>query len=365
MVIMVTNEHHVLEDRKLDHIKLITERGMQSSRNWMDEVYLHPDAIPAVDPQDIDISAHVFGRKFDAPFYVAAMTGGHPASKRINEVLARACAKTNIPMGVGSQRAAIDNESVVDTFKIARDISSDLFLIANIGMSQLVKSKSPIVMAKKCVDMIKADALAIHFNKLQELVQPEGDRSFCKIMDIIESIEYGLKIPVIIKEVGMGFSRSDYEILRNYRVAAVDTGGFGGTNFTMVEAVRVDEEKYPFTRNLGDVFKDCGTPTPVSITLAKKYTGLPVLATGGIRTGLDVVKALCLGADIAGIAYPFLITALNDVNGETTSIEACMKEIETIKAELRTAMCLLNAKRVSDLDDSQVHVSAELSRWIE
>lgn len=338
---------------------------MQSARNWMDEVILHPDAIPAVDFGDIDISSHIFGRKFDAPFYIAAMTGGHPASKRINEVLARACAKANIPMGVGSQRVAIDNESAVDTYKIARDVSGDLFLIANIGMSQLVKSKAPLVMAKKCIEMIKADAIAIHFNKLQELVQPEGDRIFSKIMDIVETIEDALRIPVIIKEVGMGFSRSDYEILRGYRVAAVDTGGFGGTNFSLVEAVRVNEEAYPFTRNLGDTFKDCGTPTPVSIMLAKKYTGIPVLATGGIRTGLDVVKALCLGAHMAGIAYPFLITALNDVNGGNESIDTCIKEMETIKAEIKTAMCLLNAKRLSDLDDSQVHVSADLGRWVE
>jgi len=188
-------------------------------------------------------------------------------------------------MGVGSQRVALDNEGVVDSFKIARDVSSDLFLIANIGMSQLVKSKSPVVIAKKCVDMIKADALAIHFNKLQELVQPEGDRNFAKIMDIVEAIEIELKIPIIIKEVGMGFSRSDYEILRNYHVAAVDTGGFGGTNFTLVEAVRVEEQNYPYTRNLGETFQNCGTPTPASVILAKKYTGLPIWPRGAFARG--------------------------------------------------------------------------------
>ncbi len=363
----MANGRNLNEDRKLDHVKFIMEGGMQSLRNWIDDVYLHPDAIPAVDPADIDMSAHLFGRKFSAPFYIPAMTGGHPKSKKINEVLARACAKANIPMGVGSQRVALDNDGVADTFKIARDVSDSLFLVANIGMSQIVKSKSPVDTAKKCIDMITADALAIHFNKLQELVQPEGDRDFTKIMDIIEAIEDGLKIPVIVKEVGMGFSRSDYEILHSYRVAAVDTGGFGGTNFSLVEAARTNQDAYPYTRNLGETFQNCGTPTPVSVMLAKKYTGLPVLATGGIRTGLDVVKVLCLGADIAGLAYPFLIAALNDVNvGEkAVSIENCTKEIETIKAEIKTAMCLLNARRVGDLDDSQVHVSADLSRWIE
>jgi len=333
----------------------------------MDDVYLHPDAIPAVDLADIDISAQLFGCKFNAPFYVAAMTGGHPKSKKINEVLARACAKANIPMGVGSQRAALNNHEVVDTFKIARDVSDSLFLVANMGMSQIVKSRSPVDTAKECIEMIEANAIAIHFNKLQELMQPEGDRKFSKVMDIIEAIESELGIPVIIKEVGMGFSRSDYEILRGYKVAAVDTGGFGGTNFTMVEAVRVDEDSYPYTRNLGKTFQDCGTPTPVSIMLAKKYTGFSIIATGGIRTGLDIVKALCLGADMAGLAYPFLMAALNDLKmtGDMVSIDACTKEIETIKAEIKTAMCLLNARRVGDLDDSQVHVSADLSQWIE
>ena len=359
---MVDEEQRVNEDRKLEHLALICEKGMQASRNWMDSVYLHPRAVPMVDPGDIDLSCTLFGRHFNAPFYVAAMTGGHAKSKVINEVLAKACAEAGIPLGLGSQRVALDNDELVETYKIARDVSDDLFLIGNIGMSQLVKSNNPIIVAKKCVDMIKADALAIHFNKLQELVQPEGDRVFSKIMDIVESIAYALDVPVIIKEVGTGFSRPDFETIKNYRIGAIDVGGFGGTNFALVEAERANEDTYPYTRNMGEVFKDCGIPTPASIIMAKKYAVFPTLATGGIRTGLDVVKALCLGANMAGMAYPFLIACLNDINSE--SIENSTKEIETIKAEIRIAMCLLNARTIADLEESQVHFSDELQAWI-
>nr|MDO8115265.1 type 2 isopentenyl-diphosphate Delta-isomerase [Candidatus Sigynarchaeota archaeon] len=359
------DEKQLHEDRKMEHVKIICEKGMQASRNWIDDVYLHPSAIPSIDPGDIDTSCMLFGRKFDAPFYIAGMTGGHPKSKKINEVLARACVKAKIPLGLGSQRVALDNDTLVETYKVARDVSDDLFLIGNIGMSQLVKSKNPVVIAKKCVDMIKANALAIHFNKLQELVQPEGDRAFAKVMDIVEAVAYALKVPIILKEVGAGFSRSDFEILKNFRIGAVDVGGYGGTNFALVEAERVNEEKYPYTRNMGEVFKDCGIPTPVSVVFSKKYARIPTLATGGIRTGLDVVKMLCLGADMAGLAYPFLIACLNDISSDATSIENCMKEIETIKAEIKIAMCMLNAKRVGDLGAAMVHMSQELLGWID
>ncbi|HME53217.1 MAG TPA: type 2 isopentenyl-diphosphate Delta-isomerase [Candidatus Lokiarchaeia archaeon] len=357
-------EQRVNEDRKLEHLTLICEKGMQASRNWMEDVYLHPRAIPTVDPGDIDMSCSLFGRHFNAPFYVAGMTGGHSKSKVINEILARACAEAGIPLGLGSQRVALDNEDLVETFKIARDVSDELFLIGNIGMSQLVKSPNPIIVAKKSVDMIKADALAIHFNKLQELVQPEGDRMFSKIMDIVESIAYALDVPVILKEVGTGFSRSDFEMIKNYRIGAIDVGGFGGTNFALVEAERLDEDKNPYTRNMGDVFKDCGIPTPASIILAKNHAAIPTLATGGIRTGLDVVKAICLGANMAGLAYPFLIACLNDITSDSVSTENTMKEIESIETEIRIAMCLLNAQNVGDLEASHVHCSAELRAWI-
>jgi isopentenyl-diphosphate Delta-isomerase len=359
----MNEEKRMNEDRKLEHLSLICEQGMQASRNWMEDVYLHPSAVPTVDPGDIDLSCTLFGHHFNAPFYIAAMTGGHPKSKVINEILARTCAETGIPLGLGSQRVALDNEDLVETYKIARDVSSDLFLFGNIGMSQLVKSPNPILVAKKCVDMIKADALAIHFNKLQELVQPEGDRVFSNIMDIVEGIAYALDVPVMLKEVGTGFSRLDFETIKNYRIGAIDVGGFGGTNFAMVEAGRMNDEIYPYTRNMGAIFKDCGIPTPASIMLAKKHADFPILATGGIRTGLDVVKALCLGANMAGLAYPFLIACLNDVSSESVSIENSMKEVETIKAEIRIAMCLLNAKTVGDLEQSQVHCSEELTGW--
>jgi isopentenyl-diphosphate delta-isomerase len=361
----VEDENAINEERKIEHVDMIYNYGMQAAKNWMDEVFLHPRAIPIVDVNEIDISCSMFGKKFSAPFYVAGMTGGHPKVKAINEALATACSAANIPMGLGSQRAGIDNEDLVDTYRVARDISSDLFLIGNIGMSQLVKAAEPVAVAEKCVSMIEANALAIHFNKLQELAQPEGDRNFAKILTLLEPITDTIGVPLIVKEVGMGFSRRDFELLAEYGISAIDVGGYGGTNFTQVESEREKLANPTITRTIGSVFKDCGTPTPASVRLGREFADHDIIATGGIRTGLDIVKVLCSGASMAGMAYPFLISSMNDVSEGDTAISRCAKEIETLQAEIKVGMALLNAKVVKDLAFSDVHFSGELSRWLE
>lgn len=360
------NESTIHEDRKVEHLELIYKKGMQSSRNWMEDVFIHPSGIPTIDPSDVDISCPLFGRKFGAPIYIAAMTGGHTKTKPINEGLAKICAERNIPLGLGSQRAAIENESLADTYRIARDVSSDLFLIGNIGMSQLIKSENPIRMAARCVEMIEANALAIHFNKLQELCQPEGDRIFSKILDILDFVIHELDVPIIIKEVGFGFGKKDLQTFSNVHAGAIDVGGFGGTNFAVVEANRVNEKESQYTRKLGNTFKDVGTPTPASIMLAMNYVNSPILATGGIRTGLDVVKCLSLGANMAGLAYPFLVAYYKDLENDTTKgMEYSLKELDTIINEIKVAFLLLNAKSVDNLTTKNVHISEELERWLQ
>ncbi|MHA1697819.1 MAG: type 2 isopentenyl-diphosphate Delta-isomerase, partial [Promethearchaeota archaeon] len=327
-------KQNVHVDRKLDHLMLISENGMQSDRNWMDEITIHPQAIPRINYKDIELAREMFGRRFQSPIFIAAMTGGHPKAKLINKVLAKACDTMGIPIGLGSQRVAFNDKDLIDTFRIAREVSEDLFIIGNIGMSQLAKSDDPVALARSCVEMIDANALAVHFNKLQELVQLEGDRDNSNILEIVKILNSRLKVPIILKEVGMGFSRADYKILSTINVEYVDVGGYGGTNFSLVEAARIDEKKYPFSRNLGKTFKECGTPTPVSIILARKYKDFKILATGGIRTGLDVVKAICLGASMCGIAYPFLLSALNDIKENNDSTSYTIQEIQTLNYEI-------------------------------
>lgn len=351
----------------MDHLKLVHENGMQALKNWMDEVILHPRAIPHVDMEDVDVSCTMFGRRFDAPVLVSAMTGGHPGTMPVNEALARACDRANIPLGLGSQRVGLDDPDLAGTYSVARDVSKDLFIIGNIGIGQLARSPDPGAVARACVEMIGANALAVHFNKLQELIQPEGDKRFGNIKQIIEEVARSAGVPVIAKEVGMGFSKADCEVLAGLPVACIDVGGLGGTNFALVEASRVETglSGGKWTRNPGPVFKDCGTPTPVSVVFASTVTRHPVIATGGMRTGLDVVKALCLGASMAGFAYPLLLPIMTAIENGRDPVAPCTREIETIVAEIRTSMALLDAKNITALTARDVHLTPRLQRWVE
>ncbi|MHA1891710.1 MAG: alpha-hydroxy-acid oxidizing protein, partial [Promethearchaeota archaeon] len=292
------------------------------------------------------------------------MTGGHPKVKKINEILARAASQFGIPMGLGSQRVGLDNENLQETYSVARDVDPDLFLIGNIGMAQLAKSRDPVETARKCVEMIDANAIAIHFNKLQELVQPEGDKSFSRSIDFINEIEDGVGVPVILKEVGMGFSKNDFIYVNELKISAIDVGGYGGTNFTAIEAFRTQDEEYPFSRNMGNLFDEVGIPTPASTYLGNKFSDKIIIATGGIRSGLDVVKSILVGASMAGIAYPILIACLNDINNKNKSITNLEKEIKTIFEEIKTTMVLLNAPTIDDLKHANWHFSPELRQWI-
>lgn len=359
------NNNKINENRKWEHLKLIYEQGMQSKKNWMDEVILHPDAIPFVDYDDVSTSCMLFGERFAAPFLVAAMTGGHPRARQINEILAMACSKSGVPLGLGSQRVGMEDEELIQTYRVARDISPDLFLLGNIGMSQLVSAENPVTLARECVDMIDANGLVIHFNKLQELIQPEGDRIFATIMEIVSAVKDALPVPVILKEVGMGFSERDSRTLNAGSVDAIDIGGFGGTNFSLVEAGRITNDTYPYSRNPGNIFQDCGTPTPISIYFMKKNSDLPVIATGGIRTGLDVVKTICIGASMAGIAYPFLLSSMDDLKEGNGCFSRTVRQIDTLIHEIRIAMVLLNARSIDELDSTCIHFTGNLSHWVD
>ncbi|MHA1680902.1 MAG: type 2 isopentenyl-diphosphate Delta-isomerase [Promethearchaeota archaeon] len=362
---MNEKEERIDENRKFEHLKLIYGKGMQARKNWMEDVFIHPEALPRVDYSDVDTRCILFERDFNAPIFVAAMTGGHPRVTVINEILARACSERNIPLGLGSQRVGLQDPSLVSTYKIARDVSDDLFLIGNIGISQLAQAEDPIKIAVQCIEMIEANALAIHMNKLQELIQPEGDRLFSGILDMLENLIDNVDIPVILKEVGTGFSRADCEFLTGMGIGAIDVGGYGGTNFTLVEGIRENTADYSYSRNIGRIFEECGTPTPISVLIASKALDVPVLATGGIRSGLDVVKSISLGARMSGIAYPFLKSSMDDADSGKGVITRTLKEIDTFIHEIKISMVLLNAKSIEDLHQANVHLSSELARWME
>ena len=234
------------------------------------------------------------------------MTGGAEEATTINASIAEAVEKLGLGMGLGSQRAAIENKSLEKTYRIAREKAPNAFLIANVGGVQLVHGYG-VKEVKKIVEMIDADAVAVHLNALQEAVQPEGQTNFQGVLSKIGEITGELDVPVIVKETGAGISSEDAKALEKAGVKAIDVGGVGGTSFAAVEYYRSTQQKDVY---LGEVFWDWGIPTAVSLVENAQTVKLPLIASGGIRSGTDIAKALALGASLASVSQPILETAV-------------------------------------------------------
>jgi isopentenyl-diphosphate delta-isomerase len=337
--------------RKLDHLKIALEKNVQSrAGNGFEDVVLVHRAVPEINKGDIRLETRFLGRRIDAPLVIAGMTGGHKIAEEINKNLAIAAQELNIPLGLGSQRAAIEDESLAYTFSVARDHAPDAFLIGNLGVAQFCEGYG-LREAEKAVRMIRADALAVHLNPLHEAVQPSGDVSFKGCLDSLRKLR-GLKVPVIAKETGAGVCREDAALLQKAGVAAIDVGGLGGTSFAAVEHYRTEK------RTPAKTFWDWGIPTAVSTVECTRYTDLPVIATGGIRTGLEVAKAIALGAVGCGFALPLLAAAKKGP-------EAVVARLKSIIEELRTAMFLVGASNVEELKKADVIIRGKTREWLE
>ncbi|AGK60556.1 isopentenyl-diphosphate delta-isomerase [Archaeoglobus sulfaticallidus PM70-1] len=337
--------------RKLDHIRICVEEDVESEYTGLEDVMLLHNSLPELDLADIITEVRFLGSKLSAPLLIASMTGGHPDTKDINRNLAMAVEETGIGMGVGSQRAAIEDKSLEDTFSIVREHAGNAFIYANIGIPQIIKHG--VEYAEKAVEMIDADALAIHLNYMQEVVQPEGDVYARNGYSAIENVVKEIKVPVIVKETGGGISNRVARKLRNCGVEAVDVGGAGGTSWTAVEFYRTKDD---IGKRIAIDFWDWGIPTSFSIIECAEI--LPVIATGGLRSGLDVAKCIALGAEIGSSALPFLHAAMR-------SSDEVVKEINYFIKGLKVAMFLTGSRRVKDLRDCRIVVSGKLKEYIE
>ncbi len=337
--------------RKMDHIRICLEEDVESEYTGFEDIMLIHKALPEVDYSDIDTRVEFFGKKLSFPFLIASMTGGHPETKRINANLGEAVEEMGIGMGVGSQRAAIEDESLADSFTVVREKAPTAFIYANIGMPQVLKRGVEIV--ERAVEMIDADAVAIHMNYLQEAIQPEGDVRASGCFQAIEEVCREIKVPVIAKETGGGVCREVAEKLRDAGVSAIDVGGKGGTTFSGVEVYRVEDETL---RDVGIDFWDWGLPTAFSIVDCRGL--LPIIATGGVRSGIDVAKSIALGAELASAALPFLHPA-------TESSDAVKKELEYFERGLKTTMFLTGCRTVDELKKTEVFVTGKLKAWLE
>jgi len=339
------------EERKREHVQISLKENVAAHHNFWDDVRLVHNALPEINENEIDMSTQLFGKKLAAPLIISGMTGGYPEGKKINEHLAEAAAAYQIGMGVGSQRAALENPKLVETYSIIKKHDIPL-KIANIGASQIVlwEKQKILEYAGKMVDMIDADVLAVCLNFLQEAVQPEGEAHAKGCLQTIDMISREFGRPVIIKESGAGISGKVASLLKKTKIAGIDVGGAGGTSFSAVEYYRAKMKGDTHNIRSGQTFWDWGIPTPSAILEVGKATSwdLPIIATGGIRNGLDAAKALVLGASAAGVAHALLRPATKDAH-------AAKLEVEVILRELRTAMFLVGADSVEKLNAAEVN----------
>lgn len=319
----------MIKERKFDHIRICATKEVESGDPLFSDVELLHRAAPEVSKAGVDMGVEFLGRKFKYPLVISAITGGCKEAERINGNLATAAERLGIPLEVGSQRAGIEDPKLAGSYSIVRRNAPGSFVIGNLGAVQFAKGFGRKE-AESAVEMVRADALALHFNALQEAVQPEGDTDFSGVLGNVKKL--GLKVPLVAKETGGGISREQALAFRDCGFSALDLGGRGGTNFALVESYR---------GNLpGRSFGGWGIPTAQSILECRGI--LPMIASGGIRSGLDVAKAIALGAGMAGLALPLLKPAMK-------SADAVVERLSAIVEELRTSMFLLGCSDIAGL----------------
>ncbi|MCU4925956.1 type 2 isopentenyl-diphosphate Delta-isomerase [Halobacteria archaeon AArc-dxtr1] len=328
-------------DRKDDHIRIIQEEDVETSGTGFADVDLVHEALPEIHRDEIDTSTTLFGHELSAPIVIESMTGGHPNTTKINRSLAEAAQRTGIAMGVGSQRAGLelDDEDLLESYTIVRDVAPEAFLYGNVGAAQLLEYD--VADVEDAVEMIEADAMAVHLNFLQEAVQPEGDVDARGCLAAIERVADELSVPVIVKETGNGISGETAQRLADAGVDAIDVAGKGGTTWSGIESYRAAAVGADRQEAIGRRFRAWGVPTAVS-TIEAAVAHDCVIASGGVRSGLDVAKAIALGARAGGLAKPFLGPA-----GQGT--DAVVDLIETLELELRTAMFVTGCETVAEL----------------
>lgn len=346
-----------IEKRKERHLRLSIDEDVQSDiRNGFQDVRLIHQALPEIDLEEVSAETELFGKRLSHPLIVSAITGGTEFGERINSTLAGVVEELGIGIGVGSQRIAIENPGVEHTFTVVRDRAPSSLVMGNIGCPQLALGWG-VEEARRCVDMIGADALVIHMNPLQEAIQIEGETRYRGVLEKIGKIADTLGVPVVAKETGCGISREVAESLEGIGVEALELSGVGGTSWAAVEhhIAKVEEKKEQ--ENLGEALWNWGIPTAISVVETSRSTDLKIIASGGIRTGVEAAKAIALGADAVGIAQPFLEKAVEG--------KGVLKEhIESILRELKTVMFLVGARDIQELKGVPAIILGETAEWI-
>ncbi len=353
-----------VKQRKVEHVAVSLANDVSAPQvaSWADVRFVHR-ALPEVDIEEIDTSVDFLGGRLRLPIFVSSLTGGHPDVAAINERLAIIAEEYGLAMGVGSQRAAVVAPELAGTFSVVRERAPHAFLIANVGAPQLIEQRRHPAFTlddvRRAVEMIGANALALHLNFLQEAAQPEGDRRARGCLAAVEQVAGTIGIPVIAKETGAGMSFEQARALQRAGVSAIDVGGAGGSSMAAMETYRAQARGDERTAGIGALFRDWGIPTPIAVVeTTQGAPGLPITATGGVRSGLDAARALALGATLVGMGFPFLKAASE---GEA----AVRAFLDQFVAELTVAMQLSGAATMEELRRAPVVVGGATRDWLE
>ncbi|MFP8965964.1 type 2 isopentenyl-diphosphate Delta-isomerase [Pokkaliibacter sp. CJK22405] len=324
-------------DRKIEHIRVIEDdAGVDRDGQHFERYQLMHRALPEINLEDVDTRVELFGKTLSFPLLISSMTGGdHALVERINRHLAEAAEITGVAMGVGSQRVMFTHPAARRSFEL-RDVAPTALLLGNVGAVQLNYGFTDQHL-NDALDVLKADGLFLHVNPLQEAIQPEGDTRFSGLTERIADVVGRIDAPLILKEVGSGLSPADIELGLKAGIRFFDLAGTGGTSWSRIEHHRRSSGQ------LGLRFQDWGLPTPVALEMSRPYhSQATFFASGGLRSGLDMIKSVILGARLCGLAAPFLAPAM-------ISTEAVVQEIEVLRQEFRVAMFLLGVSTFDQL----------------
>lgn len=346
---------HDIQQRKADHIDLCAtgDVGFRAKTNLFDDVELVHDALPELHVDEVDTSIRLFGKKLTAPIFIAAMTGGTEKARQINLELARIADEEGYGFGLGSQRAMLDASAGRDPTYDVRKVAPNVLLLGNIGAVQA--RQSGLAALEDLVGRVRADALCVHLNPAMEIVQPGGDKDFTGIVDFLGEVADELSVPAIAKETGCGIGPRAARKIASAGIRHVDVSGAGGTSWVAVEMQRAKGEE----KHLGTVLRDWGVPTAASVivTAATKPRFQTIIATGGVSSGVDVAKAIALGAHAGGIARPVL-QALTE-----RGPDGARAFLARTRAEIKACMLLVGARNLSELRGSPVVMGERIERW--
>lgn len=356
-------KHQRISSRKQQHVELTIGRDVtfrQKSAGFERWEFVH-NALPELDVADVDPRTHFLGKELSLPLMITGMTGGYGDALRINRGLAEVCAERRLALGVGSQRQALESKEFHRSYSVVREVAAAIPVVGNIGAAEVAKLKDASIV-QRLVDLIRADALAVHLNPLQEFLQPEGNPEFRGVLQSLGMLVRHLPVPVIVKEIGAGISAPVARRLLEIGVTIIDVAGAGGTSWAGVELLRRHgknpQKKHPLKdqEEAMNVFWDWGIPTVEAVRqvsgLKSQHQSLTVIASGGITNGIDVAKAIAFGADLAGAARPFLKALETGGTKDLTGVIAGWEK------QLRGVMFLTGSKRIPDLQRQQLVLKA-------